>query len=269
MSRIVAIALNTFREAIRNKILYVLLFFAVGLIISALAFAQLSLHEEARVTRDIGLGGIELFGALIAIFVGVNLVYKELDKKTVFALIPKPLHRWEFILGKFAGMALTLGILTAIMGVSLFGVLGIESLMGVEGALDGSGAVLRAIVLLFGEVMVVTAVAVMFSSFSTPFLSGMLTFGLWIIGHFTPEVRELIAKLTSSGTRVAFSALLRIVPDLHLFYVSGGMVGGQPVTVHGDYVNWGYVASASAYGVCYAGCALALAMLLFARRDFV
>jgi ABC-type transport system involved in multi-copper enzyme maturation permease subunit len=269
MTRVSAIALNTFREAIRNKILYALLFFAVILIVLSLAFAQLSLHEDARITRDMGLGGIELFGALIAIFVGVNLVYKELDRKTVFALIPKPLHRWEFILGKFVGMVLTLAILMAVMGLFLFAVLGFQYLTGVLNALDHSGSVLRAILLLFGEVVVVTAIAVMFSSFSTPFLSGMLTFGLWIIGHFTPEARELIAKLADGASRFVLNALLRIVPDLHLFYVSGSMVAGRNVTVHGEYVDWSYVASASAYGALYAGCALALAMLLFSRRDFV
>jgi Cu-processing system permease protein len=269
MSRVAAIALNTFREAIRNKILYALLFFALALIVSALVFAQLSLHEEARVTRDIGLGGIELFGALIAVFVGVNLVYKELDKKTVFALIPKPLHRWEFILGKFAGMALTLAILMVIMSASLFAVLGLQQLAGVDHALDGAGALVRAELLLFDEVMVATAIAVMFSSFSTPFLSGMFTLGLEAIGKFTPEMRELIGKLGSDGTRGLLDGLLRVVPDLHLFYVSGGMIGGQVVSVHGDYVDWSYVAVASAYGAAYAGCALALAMILFARRDFV
>ncbi len=101
MSRIIALALNTFREAIRNRVLYVLLLFAVALIFSALALGQLSLHEEERVSRDVGLAGIALFGAIIGVFIGVNLVYKEIDKKTVFALIPKPIHRWEFILGKY------------------------------------------------------------------------------------------------------------------------------------------------------------------------
>jgi hypothetical protein len=155
------------------------------------------------------------------------------------------------------------------MSVSLFAVLGLEDLMGVNGALEGAGAVVRAAALLFDEVMVVTAIAVMFSSFSTPFLSGMFTLGLWVIGKFTPEMRELIGKLPSDATRVLLDGLLRVVPDLHLFYVSGGMIGGRVVSVHGDYVDWSYVATASAYGAAYAGCALALAMLLFARRDFV
>lgn len=264
MNRILAIALNTFREAIRNKVLYSLLFFAVALIASALVLGQMSLHEEARVTRDLGLGGMALFGVLIAIFVGVNLVYKELDKKTVFSLIPKPIHRYEFVLGKFAGMLLTLAVQIAIMSAVLFAVLAVQGV-----ALSEAGPVVRAIVLLFGEVTVITAVAVLFSTFTSPFLSGVFTLGIFLVGRSTPELRELIHRLGSAAGRRALSGALRLVPDLHVFYVSGSMVDGHYVTVHGDYVDWSYVATASGYGVLYAACALALAVLLFSRRDFV
>jgi ABC-type transport system involved in multi-copper enzyme maturation permease subunit len=264
MNRIIAIGLNTFREAIRNKVLYSLLFFALVLIASALVLGQMSLHEELRVTRDVGLGGIALFGVLIAIFVGVNLVYKELDKKTVFSLIPKPMHRWEFIVGKFAGMVLTLAVQVGIMSATLFAVLLFQG-----GAIEGSAAVVRAILLLFCEVTVVTAVAVLFSSFSSPFLSGVFTLGIFLVGRSTPELRQVIGKLKSPLGRVACDAGLRVFPDLHLFYVSGGMIGGHAVTVHGDYVDWSYVAVAAGYGLGYAACALALAVLLFSRRDFI
>jgi ABC-type transport system involved in multi-copper enzyme maturation permease subunit len=263
VSRVGAIALNTFREVIRNKVLYILLLFAIALIASSLALGQLSLHEEARVVRDVGLGGIALFSVLIAIFVGVSLVYKELDRKTVFSLIPKPLHRWEFILGKFVGMVLTLAVLVAIMTAVLFGVLWTKAPLG------ESGAVLRAIALTFVEVVVVTSVAVLFSSFSSPFLSGAFTLGIFLVGRSTAELRELIAKLGSSTTQRVLAAALRVVPDLHIFYVSGSMVDGQNVTVHGEYVDWSYVATAAGYGLCYAACALVLAMVLFARRDFI
>jgi ABC-type transport system involved in multi-copper enzyme maturation permease subunit len=262
MNRLFAIALNTFREAIRNKVLYSLLFFALALIASALLLGQISLHEDARITRDVGLGGIALFSVLIAIFVGVNLVYKELERKTVFSLIPKPIHRFEFILGKFAGMVLTLAVQVAIMSAVLFCVL-----LAQGAAVDAP--VLVAITLLFVEVVVVTAVAVLFSSFSTPFLSGLFTLGIFVVGRSTPELRELIAKLHSGALKVALSVGLRIVPDLHLFYVSGALVGGQPVSVHGTYVGWSYVATATAYGLGYGALALVLATALFSRRDFV
>lgn len=262
MNRIFAIALNTFREAIRNKVLYSLLFFAIALIGFALALGQMSLHEELRVTRDLGLGGIALFGVLIAIFVGVNLVYKELDKKTVFSLIPKPLHRYEFVLGKFIGMVLTLAVLVGIMGTVLIGVMLIQG-GGMEPAL------LRAMVLLFGEVIVVTSLALLFSSFSTPFLSGLFTLGLFIVGRSTPELDQLIEKIGSPGVRTIARAGMRIFPDLHLFYVSGSMVDNQYVTVHQDYVDWTYVAAALGYGAAYTACALFIASVLFSRRDFV
>jgi ABC-type transport system involved in multi-copper enzyme maturation permease subunit len=260
--RINAIALNTFREAVRNKVLYLLLLFAIGLIALARPLGQISLHEELRVTRDLGLGGIALFGVLIAIFVGVNLVYKELDRKTVFSLIPKPIRRFEFILGKFAGMVVTLAVQVAIMSGMLFLIMTLQG-GGVEGAL------VRAIVLLFCEVMVITALAVLFSTFSSPILSGAFTLALFVIGRSTPELRELIGKMNSAGLRAVLHGALRIVPDLHVFYVSGSMIDGQYVTVQSAYVDWGYVATAAAYGLSWAACALALSILLFSRRDFV
>jgi ABC-type transport system involved in multi-copper enzyme maturation permease subunit len=262
MNRVVAIALNTFREAIRNKILYSLLFFAVALIALTMAIGQVSLHEELRVTRDLGLGGIALFGVLIAIFVGVNLVYKELDRKTVFSLIPKPLHRYEFILGKFAGMVLTLAVQVAIMSAVLFCVMLLQG-----GEIEQ--AVVRAIVLLFVEVMVITAVAVLFSSFSSPFLSGVFTLGLFVVGRSTPELRQLIGKIGSPAARGTLSGVMHLIPDLNIFYVSGSMVDGRYVSVQGTYVDWSYVATASAYGLAYAGCALVLAIVIFSRRDFI
>jgi len=262
IGRVSAIALNTFREAVRNKVLYLLLFFAVALIASALGLGQMSLHEEARVTRDLGLGGMALFGVLIAIFVGVNLVYKELDKKTVFSLIPKPLHRHEFILGKFAGMVVTLFVQMAVMSLVLFAVL------WRQGA-DVDAAVLQAVVLLFFEVVVITAVAVLFSSFSTPFLSGAFTLGIFFVGRSMPELREVIGKLGSSTTKNILLGLTRIFPDLHIFYVSGSMLDGRRATVHGVYVDWSYVGVAGGYGALYAAVALGLAMFLFSRRDFV
>jgi ABC-type transport system involved in multi-copper enzyme maturation permease subunit len=264
IGRILAIAINTFREAARNKVLYSLLFFAVLIIASALVLGQMSLHEEARITRDVGLGGIALFGVLIAIFVGVNLVYKELDRKTVFLLVPKPLYRHELILGKYAGMALTLGVQVGIMALVLFAVLALQGF-----GLDEGAATLRAIILTLLEVLVVTAIAVLFSSFSTPFLSGAFTFGLFVVGRSLPELRELLAKLAEPAVRIGLGALLRLLPDLHLFALSGSMLDGQRVSVHGTFVGWGYVGSAALYAGLYVALLLSLASLLFSRRDFV
>jgi ABC-type transport system involved in multi-copper enzyme maturation permease subunit len=259
--RVWAIARNTFREAVRNKILYSLLFFAVLLILSALALGQLSLHEEIRTTRDVGLFGIDLFGVVIAIFVGVNLLYKELDLKTVYTILPKPLRRWEFVLGKWLGMLLTLAVQMAVMGLVL----------GVTLALQGARfdvPMAKALWLLYVNVMVVTSVAVLFSAFSSPFLSGFFALGFFVLGRSVPELRALASK---SGP--AMKALLEggatVVPNLHLFYPSGAIIGAEHVSVHGQFVSGGYLLWTTGYGVGYSLVVLILAMLIFRKRDFV
>lgn len=260
MTRILAMGLNTFREAIRNKILYVLLFFAVLLIFSALAVAQISLQEDARVVRDLGLGGISLFGVVIAIFVGTNLVYKDLDRKIVYTILPKPLHRYEFVLGKYVGISLTLLVQVALMTLVLFTVLAIEKL-GVE------GAVVRAVVLIYLEILLVTALTVLFSTFTSPLLSALFSAGLFIVGRSVGEVQELMKK-TEGPLHSVLYVITKVVPDLRLFYVSGAMLNNQPISVHDTFVGWGYVGYAALYSFGYATVALVLASLLFSRRDF-
>jgi ABC-type transport system involved in multi-copper enzyme maturation permease subunit len=262
IGRILALGLNTFREAVRNRVLYLLLVFALLLILSSLLFGQLSVHEEVRVTRDLGLGGISIFGVLIAVFVGVNLVYKELDKKTVFSILPKPIRRFEFVLGKFAGMAITLAVQVAIMAAVLLAALKLQG--G-----DLGPMIFRAIVLTYLEVVVVTSIAILFSSFSSPVLSGVFTLLVFVIGRFAPELRQLVTKLPEGAGQTVAAAALRIVPDLHVFYVSGSMVDGRYVSVHGDFIAWGYVAIAALYAIGYVACTLTLASIFFSRRDFV
>jgi ABC-type transport system involved in multi-copper enzyme maturation permease subunit len=261
MNRIRAIAWNTFREAVRNKILYSLLFFAVLIIVSALAIGSLTLHEEVRTIRDVGLYGIDIFGVLIAIFVGVNLLYKELDLKTVYTILPKPLWRWEFVLGKWLGMLLTLAVQMAVMGL----VLGI--VLALEGARFDVPLV-KAVWLLFINVMLVTSIAVLFSAFSSPFLSGFFALGCFVVGRSVPDIRALGDKMSPS-TKGLLNFICNLIPNLHLFYPSGAIVGAEEVSVHRQFVGADYVLSATAYGVTYSLVVLVLAMLIFRKRDFV
>jgi ABC-type transport system involved in multi-copper enzyme maturation permease subunit len=261
MNRIVAIAWNTFREAVRNKILYSLLFFAVLIIVSALAIGNLTLHEEVRTVRDVGLFGIDIFGVIIAIFVGVNLLYKELDLKTVYTILPKPLWRWEFVLGKWLGILLTLAVQMAVMGV----VLGIV-LAAQDAHVDVATA--KAVWLLFVNVMLVTSIAVFFSAFSSPFLSGFFSLGCFVVGRSVPDIRALGEK-AGSTTRAALNVACDIVPNLHLFYPSGSIVGAEEVSVHRQFVGADYILSATGYGVAYSLIVLVFAMLIFRKRDFV
>lgn len=265
MKRLFAIARVTFRETARDKVLYAILFFACVLILFAWAVGQLSLHEEVRITKDIGLGGISLFGVVLSIFAGVNLVYKEIERKTLYALIPKPIARWYLVVGKYLGLVVTLGAQFLLLVAVLWLALAVQG-----GHFDGP--MIRATVLLFAQVVVVTAIAVFFSTFSTPYLSGLFTAGLTVIGRSTPELHALVSARfkddPTSGTLL--HRALALLPDLHLFYVSGAMVDGKTVSLHaGDYVSWSYVATASGYGALYAAVVLLLAVAIFARRDFV
>ncbi len=261
MNRVLAITWNTFREAVRNKVLYSLLFFAVLIIASALVIGRLTLHEEVRTIRDVGLFGIDLFGVIIAIFVGVNLLYKELDLKTVYTILPKPLRRWEFVLGKWLGMLLTLAVQVLVMGVVLAIVLAVQ-----DAKLDVP--TLKAVWLLFINVMVVTSIAVFFSAFSSPFLSGFFALGCFVVGRSVPDIRALGEKL-GAGARAGLSFACDVVPNLHLFYPSGAIVGAERASVHRQFVGADYLLSATAYGIAYSAAVLVLAMLIFRKRDFV
>lgn len=262
LGRIWAVALNTFREAMRNRVLAVLVLFAVGLMGFSLVLGELSLHEEVRVIKDLGLAGISFVGILIALFLGVNLLSKELDRKTVFFVIPKPLHRWEFLLGKFVGLAVTLALLTGLMAVVLAGF--VISNGGTHGV-----AMLRAEILVLLELLLLTTVAMLFSAFSSPYLSAMFTGSLWIIGRNTPELTAFAGgKLKGTPLGAVLDGVAAAVPDFHLFYISGGNLEGNIVSVHEGFVSWSYVAQAAGYAGLYGGACLMLAVALFARRDF-
>jgi ABC-type transport system involved in multi-copper enzyme maturation permease subunit len=217
-------------------------------------------NEEARITRDIGLAAISFVGSLTAMFLGVFLLYTEVEKRTIHSIVSKPIERWEFVIGKYAGMALVLTLLVAVFAFAMVGMLLAQG-YGV------SGTIPKAIVLAWFEVLTVAAIAIFFSSFSTPFLSGIFALGLWWIGRVTPDI-ENATKNASPLISATAKLTLKIVPDLHVFAVSGRTIDGANVTVHGDFVSWGYVGIASLHGLGWIVGLLALAALLFHRRDF-
>ena len=261
IGRIWAIALNTFREAARIRVLYGILVLVVAANLLAIVLGQLSVHEEARVARDIGLAGISLVGSLTAIFLGVFLLYTEIQRRTIHAIVSKPIERWEFVIGKYLGMVLVLSVLVGLFALAMAGLLAWQG--------DGvSSAVVKAIVLSWFEVLVVAAIAIFFSSFSTPFLSGIFALAMWVIGRLTPDL-EAATKFAAPWIRATTKLALEIVPDVHLFAVSGRTLDGAAVSVHGEFVPWSYVALAGGHGVGWIVALLALAALLFHRRDFV
>ena len=259
--RISAIAKNTFREASRNRVFAVLVLFCVGMMAFSIVLGRLSVHEEVRVMMDLGLAGMDLVGVVIALFLGVNLLSKELDKKTVYAVLPKPLPRWQFVVGKFLGLS---GVMTALI-LAMSAVLNLFVLF-VGG--DVTELLLRAETLVIFEMLLVIAIAMFFASFSSPYLSAMFTAGVWMIGRGSAELEALAAgKLADSPARFVIEGLLAVLPDFSLFFVSGAVVESARVSIHETFVPWLFVLSMLGYALLYSFGALAFAAALFQRRD--
>lgn len=254
MNRIRVIAWNTFRETVRDKILYNLVFFALLMIGSAVLLRNLSMGEQGKIIKDIGLAGINLFGVLIAIFVGISLVSKEIETRTIYSVIAKPIHRYEFILGRYSGLVLTLFMNTAIMASGFFLTL---FFCGVE--IDP--ALLEAVGLIVVELLVITSAAVMFSTFTTPILSATFSVALYVIGHLTDDLRVLGGKLQNGLTKEILDGLYYALPNLEYFNVKGQAVYGSAIEPF-------YLVSAVAYGVTYCAVVLILACVIFQRREF-
>jgi ABC-type transport system involved in multi-copper enzyme maturation permease subunit len=263
MTRILAIARNTFRENIRDKVLYNLILFALIMILSSLAIGQLSLGNEAKVIVDLGLVSISVFGTLIAIFIGIGLVYKELEKRTVYALLSKPIHRHEFILGKYAGLLFTLLVNAVVMTAGLFLVLMWRGGIPVQGYLR----ILPAVFLIFLSFTLTTAIALLFSTFSTPALSALFTLFLWAIGHFSRDLLEFSSLVESRLVQGICRVLYYVLPNFGNFTIAGGQNAIQ-AAAYFEPLNPAAVAWITLYAAVYCTAILGLAMIIFSRRDF-
>jgi ABC-type transport system involved in multi-copper enzyme maturation permease subunit len=251
--KVLSIALNTFRENLRDKLLYNLLIFALLMIGSSLLLMRLTLGEFHRLLLDIGLGSVNIFSVLIAIFVGIGLVSKEIDKKTIYTIVSKPVARFEFLLGKFFGLTITLLVNMLIMTAGLLAVLMAQS-VPIEAVL------FQAIGLILLECMVVTAVALLCSTFTSATLSAIFTLAIYVIGHLTADLKTFGQKMDGLG-RSVLEGMYYLLPNLERFNLKGN------VTHHID-VPLNELVLIVAYGMAYAAFLLLLASVIFQRRDF-
>ncbi len=263
---IVAIAVNTFREAIRDKILYSLLIFAIIVIAASVLLGRLTIGQDQRVIKDIGLAAMSLFGVLIATFVGTSLVHKEIRKKTIYNIISKPIHRYEFILGKYFGLLLTLFVEICIMTAVLFAVIILHkhTLAQNLAKVDPIGYVLmmKAIVLIFFELMLVTSIAILFSTISTPVLSIFFTLAVYVIGHLTVDIRALGAAMESSVLKSLCSLCYYLLPNLENFNIRAEMV--REIFVSSRFMFYSIT-----YGILYMSSVLLISILSMQRKQFI
>ena len=252
-----AIVRNTFREAVRDRVLYNLILFALLLIGSAIFIGELSAGQEAKIVIDLGLSAMLLFGAFIAIFVGVGLVHKEIERRTLYAILSKPIGRGQFLFGKYLGLNLTLLVNIVVMGLGV-----VLALLYTTRSLDPLvWRIWPAILLIYFELLIITAIALVFSSFSSPALSALLSFFIFVIGHFSSDLRALSDSVASIPARWLFRVLYYLLPNFSNF-------SAITATAHGANPDARTVAGAMVYGVLYVAALLSVAALVFRRRNF-
>jgi ABC-type transport system involved in multi-copper enzyme maturation permease subunit len=267
MRAIAWIAVNVFRESVRDRVPYNLVLFAVLLMGASYLIGQLTAGQDIKIIKDLGLAATSIFGLFIAIFIGIQLVSKEVERRSIYGLLAKPVHRHQLVIGKYAGLVLTLAVNLSVMTAALYAVLAyVAWTLGPFAAqawdtpaLDPG--MLKAVWLTFVELAIVTAIALFFSTFSTPMLSAALTFALFIAGRFSADLRNFDQAVDSPAAVALARGLYWVLPNLAPFNVRTEVVHGLPVSLT-------YVAMTSAYAALYVGALLAMAVFVFARRDF-
>jgi Cu-processing system permease protein len=255
ISRVSTIAANTFREAVRDRVLYNLVFFAVLMAGASILIGQISIDIERQVVVNLGLTAVSLFGVVIAIFIGIGLVSKEIEKRTLYTVLSRPVRRWEFILGKFFGLSVTLVVNTICMSLGVF----LALLYVAHGLQHGDISVVVAIYFIMLEFVIVTSLALLFSSFSSPLLSAVMAFALFIVGTFAEDLRGF-AAISRGMTRFGATVAAYVVPNFAALNVIAPAAHAQPIA--GSLIVFNTL-----YALLYAGAAIAGAVLIFERRN--
>lgn len=255
--QILRVAKSTFRESVRDRVLFNLILFALLMIGSSLLVGQLSIGDYQKVITDIGLSAMRFIGTLIAIFIGIQLVYKEIERKTIYGLLAKPLRRSQLVLGKFVGLGLTLAVNSLVMlGGLLLSILFVK-----RGEAPQLAAAIPATYLIFLELVVTTAIALMFSTISSPALSALLTLMVYVAGNFGENLRLLAQTSESQASRALLSALFYVMPNLSNFSAIASASHGTRPTL-----TW--LLAATGYAAVYCAVLLSIAVAVFERRDF-
>lgn len=254
-NRIGAIAFNTFREAVRDRVLYNLIVFAFLMIGSSLLLGQITIGVQRQLLINLGLTAISIFGVLIAIFIGIGLVSKEIDKRTLYTVLTRPVQRWEFIVGKFFGLVGTLVVNAGLMTLGFFAAL----LYLMHGLESSDASILAAVYFILLEFMIVTAIALLLSSFSTPIESAVLTFAIFVVGSFSEDLRGF-AESAHGATHYLAIGVSYLIPNFSALNYIASVAHGNPVPCAVILLN-------TAYAVLYAGATICAASLIFQNRN--
>ena len=252
-----AIAVNTFRESVRDRIIYAFIVFAFIFTIIGIVIGSLSVGQDLRIVEDLGLAVISLIGGIIAIFLGTTLVYKEIERRTIYLILTKPISRWQFVAGKYLGLALSVFVVTFAMGAFLTAL--VAFLMpGHQLQIP----LVESIALIYLELLFVIAIATFFSTFATPIMSVLFTLCLWLIGHLGQALLMLGRLSISPVIGQTAKGLYFLMPDLSMLtQLRAYLTEGRAV----DPQLFFYLIT---YILAYIVLLLALSTLVTERREF-
>lgn len=269
MTRVRLVAWHVFKESVRDRVLFAIAAFAVVLVAASVLIGQITAGQDVRIIKDLGLATIELSGVLMAVFIGVGLVAREIERRSIYSLLAKPLHRWEFVVGKYLGLCGTLLVNVALMSVALFLVLLWLQLTMPPAMVRGwpvpavDPALTKALVLIAAELMLLTAVALLVSTFSSSgVMSAVLTLGVWVVGLLSEDLRGFSNVASAPVIVWLVQAVGTIAPAFSAFDIKAEVVNGRPP------VAWGYVGLTVVYAMTYAAALVGGAVAVFSRREF-
>jgi Cu-processing system permease protein len=265
---IALVALHVFRDSVRDKVLYSIVAFAVMLMAASYLIGQITAGQDLKIIKDLGLAAMSLFGLFIAVFIGVGLVAREIERRSIYAVLAKPVRRHEFIVGKYLGLVGTLVVNLTMMAVPYYLVLAYmgwtlpERVLAAAPAAPLDPRLLLAIAMIACELAVVTALALFWSTFSSSaLLSAALTVGLYVVGQFGADLKSFREAVDSPLAAAAAAALYYLLPNFAMFDIKAQVVHGLPLAP-------GYVVLTAGYAAAYIGLLLVAAVVIFQRRDF-
>jgi Cu-processing system permease protein len=267
MRSILLVASAVYRESVRDRVPLTIAGFGVLLVCASYLIGQLTAGQDLKIIKDLGLAALNILGLFIAVFIGIGLVAKEVERRSIYTLLSKPVTREQFLVGKYLGLVMTLGVNLGAMCLAFYAVLFYQDLVSTAGAKAAWPApamdprLMVAVLLIFGELMLITAIALFFSSFSSPLLSMLLTLALWIAGHFNADLRQFEAVVDAPAVAYLARAVYYLLPNLAPFNVKAEVVHAVPVSLS-------HVALTLAYAGVYISAVLLAAMAIFRKRDF-
>ena len=253
MMRLWALAVNTFREAVRDRVLHSILFFGAATVILSIIFKDITIGDQAKVVRSVAHSGVDIFASIIAMFLGISLLWKELEKKTIYTILSKPIPRWMFVLGKYTGLVLTVGVELLLLVIMYSIAIGIYQGLPSMTTYVSFG-------LIFVELLLLTAWATLFSAYSAPMTASAFTLSIFVIGHLADDIWLYGSQAESPMVQNIAVILYYMLPNFELFNIRSFAIHQQPVP-------WDRVWPALGYGLSYTAAVLWLAVGVFSRRD--